>query len=83
MKLNKSIRLLLLGAPGSGKGTQTSRLLKAFLGIKSLSSGDTLRAEIARGSNLGDEVYPQRVVGAGFHHGEPNQRAIKREQLAQ
>lgn len=53
MKLAKQLRLLLLGAPGSGKGTQTSRLVKAFPTLNSLSSGDILRAEVARGTPLG------------------------------
>lgn len=47
------LRLLLLGAPGSGKGTQTSRLLKTFPSIHSLSSGDILRSQIAANSEVG------------------------------
>lgn len=56
MSLSRPIRMLLLGAPGSGKGTQTSRLLRAFPNIKPLSSGDTLRAEISSGSPIGSEA---------------------------
>ncbi|GEQ66437.1 hypothetical protein JCM33374_g100 [Metschnikowia sp. JCM 33374] len=55
--------LLLLGAPGSGKGTQTSKLVKTFPSIKSLSSGDTLRAEIAKGSTLGEQA--SSFIGKG------------------
>ncbi|QBM86655.1 Adenylate kinase [Metschnikowia aff. pulcherrima] len=80
MKLSKPIRLLLLGAPGSGKGTQTSRLLKAFLGIKSLSSGDTLRAEIARGSNLGDEA--SRYIHEGLLVPNSTMVSLIKEQLS-
>lgn len=58
------IRLLLLGAPGSGKGTQTSRLLRAFPQINSLSSGDILRAEIASGSSLGKAAAAAVASGA-------------------
>ncbi|SCV00388.1 LAME_0G09384g1_1 [Lachancea meyersii CBS 8951] len=47
------IRLLLLGAPGSGKGTQTSRLLAHFKHIQSVSSGDLLRLQIQRKTELG------------------------------
>lgn len=56
MVLAKQLRLLLLGAPGAGKGTQTSRLLKAFPTLNALSSGDILRAEVARGTPLGLEA---------------------------
>lgn len=56
MKLAKHLRLLLLGAPGSGKGTQTSRLMEAFPSVSSLSSGDILRAEVARGTPIGLQV---------------------------
>lgn len=49
----KPLRLLLLGAPGSGKGTQTSKLLKHFAHIHPISSGDILRREIADNTELG------------------------------
>lgn len=50
------LRILLLGAPGSGKGTQTSRLLKKFTTLKSLSSGDVLRAQINQGTTIGQKA---------------------------
>lgn len=53
MVLAKQLRLLLLGAPGAGKGTQTSRLLKTLPTLNALSSGDILRTEVARGTPLG------------------------------
>jgi adenylate kinase len=49
------MRLLLLGAPGSGKGTQAARL-KDALGVPHISTGDLLRAEVAGGSKLGLEA---------------------------
>ena len=49
------MRLLLLGAPGSGKGTQAARL-KDSLGVPHISTGDLLRAEVAVGSKLGLEA---------------------------
>src|SRR6185503_1750599 len=44
--------VLLLGAPGVGKGTQ-AQLLMAEFGIPQISTGDILRDNIARGSELG------------------------------
>jgi adenylate kinase len=45
-------RIVLLGAPGSGKGTQAQRL-QARYGIPQVSSGDLLRDAVARGAELG------------------------------
>lgn len=47
--------LIFIGAPGSGKGTQASKLV-ADKGFKHISTGDLLRAEIAKKSALGIEV---------------------------
>ena len=47
------MRLVLLGAPGSGKGTQAARL-KEHLQVPHISTGDLLRGEVAAGSKLGD-----------------------------
>ncbi|HEX2084011.1 MAG TPA: adenylate kinase [Xanthomonadaceae bacterium] len=49
------MRLVLLGAPGSGKGTQAARL-KTHLQVPHVSTGDLLRAEVAAGSKLGLEA---------------------------
>jgi len=49
------MRLVLLGAPGSGKGTQASRL-KDSLGVPHISTGDLLRAAVAANSPLGQKA---------------------------
>lgn len=49
------MRIVLLGAPGSGKGTQ-SQLLQHRAGIPQISTGDLLRAAVARGTALGKQA---------------------------
>jgi len=51
----KPRNLLLLGAPGAGKGTQAIRLA-ARLGVPHVSTGDLLRAAVAAGTPLGHEA---------------------------
>ncbi len=46
------MRLVLLGPPGSGKGTQGERLAK-ILGVPRISTGDILRRNVAQGTDLG------------------------------
>ncbi|CEP14291.1 hypothetical protein [Parasitella parasitica] len=56
------LRLLLIGCPGSGKGTQSSRLEKNF-GVAHLSSGDLLRRNITEQTSLGKQA--QQYVSDG------------------
>lgn len=56
------IRLALMGAPGSGKGTQASRLVKAY-SIPHISTGDILRREISNETELGKEVKDILATG--------------------
>jgi len=49
------VRLLLIGAPGSGKGTQATRLAEHF-GLTHISSGDLLRQHVTDGTALGRQV---------------------------
>ncbi len=65
-----TIRMALLGPPGSGKGTQGARI-RAELGIPHISSGDLLRAAVVEGNELGvtaksymdrGELVPDDVV---------------------
>lgn len=63
-------RIILLGAPGAGKGTQSKKLVKS-LGIPQISTGDILRAALKNGTELGikaksymdkGELVPDDVV---------------------
>lgn len=56
------MRLVLLGAPGSGKGTQAVRLMQA-LDVPHISTGDLLRAAVAAGTTLG--VQAKAVMERG------------------
>jgi adenylate kinase len=56
------MRIVLLGAPGSGKGTQAQRL-QAKYGVPQVSSGDLLRDSVARGTELGKKA--KAVMDAG------------------
>jgi adenylate kinase len=49
------LRLLLVGAPGSGKGTQ-GHALASLYGVEHISSGEVLRTEVRRGTALGQEI---------------------------
>ena len=46
------LNIVIFGAPGSGKGTQSERIVEKF-GINHISTGDVLRAEIKNGTELG------------------------------
>jgi adenylate kinase len=46
------LNIVIFGAPGSGKGTQSERIVEKY-GLDHISTGDVLRAEIAAGSELG------------------------------
>ena len=58
MKLNGCNRLkaIIMGAPGSGKGTVAGRITGSYPQMIHKSSGDLLRAQIVKGTGLGKEA---------------------------
>jgi adenylate kinase family enzyme len=56
------MRMLLIGAPGAGKGTQAERLAERF-GIAHISSGDLLRQHVKDQTSLGQTI--ESYVGRG------------------
>ena len=61
-KSTKPLHLILVGPPGSGKGTHAPKLVETF-GLKHLSTGDMLRDAVKKGTPLGVEA--QSVMNAG------------------
>jgi adenylate kinase len=74
------MRLVLLGAPGSGKGTQATRL-KTELGVPHISTGDMLRAAVAAGTPLG--MKAKAVMDAGHLVSDDILLGMLEERLAQ
>jgi adenylate kinase len=74
------MRIVLLGAPGSGKGTQAQKLM-ADRGIPQVSTGDLLRAAVDSGSELGKRA--KAAMDAGALVSDDIVLGIIRERLAQ
>jgi adenylate kinase len=73
------MRVVLLGPPGSGKGTQ-AKLLAERLGIPQISTGEMLRAAVREGTPLGQRV--KAVMEAGELVSDEAMIALIRERIA-
>ena len=62
-KYNTMLNIVLFGPPGAGKGTQSQNLINKY-GLVHLSTGDLLRTEIARGTELG--VKAKEIMDRGI-----------------
>ncbi|CAI9726097.1 AMP phosphotransferase AK3, mitochondrial-like [Octopus vulgaris] len=60
--IKKVVKAIILGAPGSGKGTISERILKDF-SMKHLASGDLLRSQILKGTDIG--VSAKKYIDKG------------------
>ncbi|MCY4746363.1 adenylate kinase [Pelomonas sp. UHG3] len=74
------MRLILLGAPGAGKGTQAAFICKQF-GIPQISTGDMLRAAVKAGTPLGQQA--ESVMKAGGLVSDDLIIALVKERIAQ
>lgn len=74
------MRLVLLGGPGAGKGTQALRLMKTF-SIPQISTGDMLRAAITAGSELG--LSAKKIMDSGQLVSDEIMIALVKERLKQ
>ncbi|EGY17358.1 GTP:AMP phosphotransferase like protein [Verticillium longisporum] len=63
MRLRKAARVILVGAPGVGKGTQSERLLHRFPQLQSISTGDLLRSNVTARTALGIRVEKTMKTG--------------------
>jgi adenylate kinase len=75
-----SLRIVLLGPPGSGKGTQAS-VLAERLGVPAISTGDMLRGAVRAGSVLGQRVAG--IMAAGALVDDDTMAEVVRARLAQ
>lgn len=74
------MRIVLLGAPGSGKGTQAQRLIERF-GLPQISTGDLLRAAVANGTGYG--LQAKAAMDAGQLVSDEVVLGIIRDRLAE
>ncbi len=76
--MTSGARLLLIGPPGAGKGTQAARLASAF-GVPAISTGDIFRANVANQTELGVKV--KAIMDAGEYVPDDITNAIVADRL--
>ena len=74
------MRIILLGCPGAGKGTQ-AKILSAHFAVPQISTGDMLRAAIRSGNQLGRQV--QKIMDAGELVADSIIMGLVKERIAQ
>ena len=74
------MRLILMGPPGAGKGTQ-AKIISGRLGVPAISTGDIFRANVSEGTPLGLEA--KRYMDAGDYVPDAVTNAMVRDRLAQ
>ena len=79
MAADSSRRIVMLGAPGSGKGTQAARVAEE-VGIPAISTGEMLRSAVSAGSALGKRV--EAVMAAGELVSDDLMAELVRDRLA-
>jgi adenylate kinase len=72
-------KVVLLGPPGAGKGTQ-AQFLSQHLGVPAISTGDMLREAVAEGTELGGRV--QGIMASGALVDDATMAEVVRERLA-
>ena len=72
------MRLIILGPPGAGKGTQASRIAEHF-GIPAISTGDIFRANIKNETELGKQV--KEILASGGYVSDDITNAIVEDRL--
>ena len=75
-----TVRLLIIGPPGAGKGTQAAKLAEIY-GIPAISTGDIFRANIKEGTELGKQV--QAIVESGSYVPDSLTNDLVRDRLTQ
>jgi len=74
------MRLIILGPPGAGKGTQAGRIAEHY-GIPAISTGDIFRANIKNETELGKQV--KEILASGGYDSDEITNAIVEDRLAE
>ncbi len=75
-----SARLIIVGPPGAGKGTQAGRIAEAF-GVPAISTGDIFRKNVAEGTPLGVEA--KKLMDAGEYVPDELTNELVKSRLAE